>query len=108
MVVPFGIRYFLGVPKSSLRNQPLRLTALVVGLNSSTVSTSGGSVWVRTSLTTTGAMVGKALSGWPGMPFKTPLGRQLVLLSQRSGSAFSFTITNEKPAPSVIGYHELS
>src|SRR5678816_2781921 len=103
-----GIRNFFGVPKSSLRNQPPMFTLPAVGLSNSTVSVNGGSVWVRISLITMGAMTGGAGSGAPGAPFSLPLGRQLVLLSHRSGSAFSSTMAREKPAPSVIGYQSFS
>src|SRR6266511_3944106 len=104
MVVLGGMRNFRGVAKSSERNQPPTFTGLVVGLKSSMASTEGRSVWVRSSLMTMGATTGGAGSTCPGAPLTTPLGRQLVLLSQRSGSAFSSTTASEKPTPSVTGY----
>src|SRR2546423_3702578 len=103
-----GMRYFLGLIKSSERNQPLKLALLPVGLKSSIVSVGGGkSVRVSASLITTGTIAGGLGSALPGEPPTCPLGRQLLLESQASGSAFSSTMANEKPSPSVMGYQEL-
>src|SRR5437773_5311853 len=103
-----GKRYFLGLLKSSVKNQPPILAALAVGLWSSTLSTCGGSVWVSASLI---SMPGIAVGGGSAMPGEPParlLGRQLNGLPQVSGGAFSLTMTSEKPRPSVTGYQELS
>src|SRR6266498_1711511 len=105
MVVPLGMRYFLGVPKSSVRYQPLRFTKAPVGLESSIASSGNGSVWVKASLT---KMVGREVvpgSAAPGVPLTTPLGRQLVWRPQESVGPFSLIIWSENPGPSVIGYH---
>src|SRR3989442_5633002 len=101
MTVPFVMRYFWGVLKSSVRNQPLMSAGLAVGLYNSTASTSGGSVWVNTSLTSTGTKTGGAGSLCPGEPANRPLGRQLLFNPQVLTGAVSSTMTSEKPAPSV-------
>ena len=51
-IVPPGIANFFGSSWSSLRNQPLKSTAVVPRLSNSTASSSGGSVCVRISLMT--------------------------------------------------------
>src|SRR5690242_7895906 len=104
MLVPLGRRYFLGVKKSSVKNQPSRFTVFVLGLKNSTESTCGRSVCVSTSLMMTGLNAVGAGSITPGEPFTLPLARQLALLPQVFHGAFSSTITSEKPRPSVIGY----
>src|SRR5689334_13590919 len=104
MLVPGGSRYFRGVLKSSVRNQPPRSTGLAVGLNSSTLSTGGGrSVRDRISWMTMGGSAGGAGSGAPGEPIGPALGRQDAAVFQLSGAARSLTIASEKPKPSVMG-----
>src|SRR5262245_14772122 len=107
MTHPLVMRYFLGVPKSSDRNHPLRSTGLAVGLYNSMASTNGGSVWVSTSLTMILAKEGVGGSDCPGAPLITPLGRQPSLWSQAPVSAASSATTSEKPGPSVMGYQLL-
>ena len=68
----------------------------------------GGTECGRTSLTSTGAMTSAAGLLSPGEPRSRLLGRQLAFIPQVLQSAFSFTMTSEKPSPSVIGYHWLS
>src|SRR6266550_45252 len=69
------------------------------------VSTCGGSVWVRASLTTTAGMFGAAGSARPGEPPSAMLARQLLGLVHVLSGALSLRMTSEKPAPSVVGYH---
>src|SRR5262245_61891102 len=102
MVVPLGIRYFFGVLKSSLNHQPPMFTGPAVGLFNSSVSTVGGSVWVNASVITIGAMAAGSGLAVPGVPSTALLGRHCREDDQSSGSAFSSTITSEKPRPSVI------
>src|SRR5262249_11235972 len=99
------MRNFLGCPKSSERNQPLRFTGAAVGLKSSTASTSGGSVRVSPSLTRRLGVKGGSGSGSPGEPSSPPLGRHCSFVSQACHGASSSTATREKPAPAVIRYH---
>src|SRR5207253_1736868 len=106
-MVVAGIRYFLGVPGSSVMYQPLMSTGVVVGLNSSMASFCGRSVWVSTSLTKIGETAGSGESSAPGVPYSCPLGRQLSLRSHVLKRAVGSTITRENPRPSVIGYQEL-
>src|SRR5438045_159670 len=107
MVVGVGMRYFFGVPGSSVMYQPLMSTGDAVGLNSSIASFCGRSVWVRTSLTKIGGTGGSGESSAPGVPYSWPLGLQLSLRSHVLKRAVGSTITSEKPRPSVIGYQEL-
>src|SRR5262249_10321136 len=101
-------RNLLALVKSSVRNQPPMFTLVVVGFHNSTASTWGKAVWLNTSVMRMGAKAGSAGSvGWPGVPPKVPLERQLAFKPQVSHGAFSSTITREKPWPSVIGYQEL-
>src|SRR6266496_4164796 len=105
MVVPLGMRNFLGVWKSSVRYQPPMLAAVLEKLRSSMVSKGGaGSLWVKASLITTWGKLGAVLSLWPGVPLSTPLGRHWALVPQALPGAPSSTTTSEKPKPSVIGY----
>src|SRR5215210_7620067 len=107
-MVPSGIRNFFGCLKSSLINQPLMFTGVVLVFNNSIVSRSGKSVCDNTSFTSTGATVtGGTESPPPGVPLSYVLGRQLCLRPQLSQGAESFLMTSEAPAPSVMGYHEL-
>src|SRR5687767_8431183 len=105
-MVPWGMRYLSGAPKSSVKYQPLTSTALVPGLWISMLSGTS-KVRVSASLINTGAKIGAGGSSSPGEPSSPLLGRQLALRVQSSGAAFSSTITSEKPRPSVIGYQEL-
>src|SRR6266540_5057641 len=107
-VASSGNRYFLGLAKSSVKNQPPMFALFVPGLYNSTASSCGRSVWVSASLIRTVGKFAGAGSARPGEPFTLPLGRQLDLLTQVSSGAFSLTMTREKPMPSVIGYHEFS
>src|SRR5262245_56590793 len=108
MLVLSGIRNFLGVLKSSVRNHPLMSMSAAVGLKSSTASVGGGlSVCDNTSVMMTAPRAGTGGSLVPGDPLTRPLGRQLDRLFQRPGSACSSTVTREKPNPSVMGYQEL-
>src|SRR5688572_22354330 len=103
------MRYFSGSRKSSVRYQPLMLALLPEGLCNSIVSYGGaGSLCVSTSLINTSGIFGAAGSFNAGEPFNAALGRQLVFLPQVSVGAFSFTITSEKPNPSVVGYQSSS
>src|SRR6266536_4704359 len=110
MLVLSGTRNFFGSTKSSLRNQPLILAGTGLGLSSSMASTCGRSVWVRTSLTSTGKEGGgSAGSSLAGEPKSRALGRQLSFkFHVRQSGLFSLTMTREAPGPSVIGYHLLS
>src|SRR5688572_10921340 len=97
------IRYFLGVLKSSVRNHPPIFAGAAVRFRNSMVSVGGaGSLWVNASLITTPGKVGAAPSPCPGVPFITPLGRQLVASPQVFAAAASLTITKENPNPSGI------
>src|SRR6266480_1881119 len=102
------MRYFLGLSKLSVKNHPLRSTAVPFGLYSSMASVSGGSVWVRISLINTACTFAGGGSITPGEPPSRVLGLQLVFWFQVFQGASSLTITSEAPAPSVIGYHLLS
>src|SRR5689334_7156213 len=98
-----GMRNFIGVLPSSVRNQPPTFTSAAVGLYSSMESTAGRSVCVSASLITTPATTGDGSSS-PGEPPGLVLPRQLVGLSG-FGLAFGFFGTSEKPKPSgVIGH----
>src|SRR5213076_12054 len=106
MFVGSGRRNFFGVLESSLMNQPPRFTSPGVGLNSSMVSTCGGSVCVSSSLTRIAGILG-AGSTAPGEPLMKLLARQLSLSPHVSQGAFSSTITSENPSPAVGGDQEL-
>src|SRR3954464_15244303 len=109
MLVPFGMRYFLGVFKSSVRNHPPMFAGAGVGLYSSIVSVGGGkSELVSASLISTAGIGEGAGSSADGEPPNWALGRQLPLSPQVSQDAFSLAITSEKPRPSVTGYQLLS
>src|SRR5262249_4929333 len=109
IMVPGGITNFLGVPKSSVRNQPLISAGLAVGLLSSITSTWPGttlvSVCVKASLMTTGGRGGAEGSFWPGEPPTPVLGRQPPALFQLPKGPFSSRGTRAKPVPSVTRYH---
>ena len=107
MVVAAGRRYFFGVKKSSEIHQSLTSAVLVELFHSSMKSTAGVSLFASTSLTSTGAKMAGAGSFVPGEPPSTPLGRQLAFIPHVSHAAFSFTMTSERPSPSVIGYQVL-
>src|ERR1035438_9710264 len=96
MLVGSGIRNFVGLARSSLRNQPATITFVVVGLNNSIVSVCGGTVCVRTSLINTGAMAGAGSSA-PGEPPTAVLARQAP---GKEGSREKFARTRENPRPS--------
>src|SRR5687768_8466712 len=102
MNVPLAIRYFFGVPGSSLRNQPLSSTAPAFGLNNS-IKSIPVSEWLSTSLMSTGAT---ALSGSsaPGEPPGFVLARQFAGLSG-SGFALGSTGTSENPKSSGVTGH---
>src|SRR5437016_2497010 len=99
------MRNFFGVLRSSLINHPPMSTSPAVGLNNSMASTCGRSVCVSSSLMRIGGIFGAASSA-PGDPPMEPLARQLSLSPQADHGAFSFTMTSEKPSPSVSGYQE--
>src|ERR1051326_8165651 len=102
-MVPSGIRYFFGVKKSSVRNQPLKSALEAAGLNNSILSVGGGtSVRLSASLINTGTIAEGAGSELPGEPNTWLLGRQLLFEFQSSGWACSSTTTSENPRPSVI------
>src|SRR5947208_16887569 len=73
-------------------------TATEVGLNNSMASTCGGSVWVRTSFTTIGGMLGSGSSA-PGEPPTPALARHLAP-SSGAGDVTEPFGTSEKPKPS--------
>src|SRR4026208_1066626 len=102
MKVPSGIRYFVGAPGASVRNQPPISTVLEFGLNSS-IKSIPVSEWLSTSLIRTGETNGAGSSA-PGEPPANALARQFNALSG-SGFALGCTGTNENPNSSgVIGH----
>src|SRR5689334_4805194 len=108
MIVPIGMRNLAGRVKSSLRNHPPMLTALVAGLKSSIASVAGGTEFARTSLMRTAGNAGLSASGDPGLPSHRELERQLSLEDQLVIKALSLEATSEKPRPSVAGCHRSS
>ena len=109
MLTPFAMRYFFGVRKSSVRNQPPKSTGEPERFCNSMVSVGGGgSLWVNTSLMTICGKVGAAPSPAPGVPWSAPLARQLAARPQVFAAAFSLTMISEKPKPSVRGYQSSS
>src|SRR5436190_7675697 len=99
MNVPSGMRYFMGAPCASVRNQPPISTADGFGLNSS-IKSLPVSEWLSTSLISTGGTMGAGSSA-PGEPPGNVLARQLAGLSG-SGLAFGCTGTSEKPNSSGL------
>src|SRR3974377_1831855 len=79
MVVLSGMRYFLRSSFELLRNQPPIFAGSVDGLKNSTASSKGGSVWERTSLTTTFGQGRKLLSAGDWVVVK------LTMLGEPSG-----------------------
>ena len=78
-------------------------TATEVGLNNSMASTCGRSVWVRTSFTTIGGMLGSGSSA-PGEPPTPALARHFAP-SSGAGDVIDSFGTSEKPCPSGLTGH---
>src|SRR3954451_24600152 len=100
----FGMRYFFGDSRSSLRYHPEISAREPDRFKSSIVSTAGRSVCVSASLITTGGKTVGVGAGEPGVPLITPPARQLAGSFHALGGSESPAMTSEKPRPSVILY----